>query len=49
MRVQVVLECSECKIRNYTVYKNKELHPERLEYKKFCKQCNKHTIHRETR
>lgn len=49
MRVVVKLECSECKSRNYTVDKNKRTHPERIEYKKYCKKCNKRTIHKETK
>jgi large subunit ribosomal protein L33 len=49
MRVKVVVACEECKHRNYTLSKNKQEHPERLEVKKFCPNCGKHTIHRETR
>ncbi|NIU07743.1 MAG: 50S ribosomal protein L33, partial [Phycisphaerae bacterium] len=29
--------------------KNKRKHPQRVEYKKYCKFCNKHTAHKETR
>ncbi len=29
--------------------KNKRLHPERVEYRKYCPFCNKHTPHKETR
>ncbi|MBN1755689.1 50S ribosomal protein L33 [bacterium] len=49
MRVNVILECTECKCRNYITDKNKRLHPKRVEFKKFCRRCNKHTIHKETR
>ena len=35
-RVQVVLACAECGDRNYTTTKNKKLHPERMEVKKYC-------------
>lgn len=45
----VVLACSECSARNYTAKKNKRLQPERVEYRKFCPGCNRHTVHRETR
>ena len=45
----VVMACSECSARNYTANKNKSLHPDRLEYKKFCPRCNRHTLHKETR
>ncbi len=43
------LACSECKQRNYTTTKNKRKHPDRLEHKKYCRFCRKHTIHKETR
>jgi len=49
MREIVTLACTECKRRNYTTTKNKRKHPDRLSFKKYCKFCKKHTIHRETR
>ncbi len=49
MREMVTLACSECKQRNYTTMKNKRKHPDRLEHKKYCRFCRKHTIHKETR
>ncbi len=49
MRVIITLACTECKQRNYSTNKNKKLHPDRLETKKYCKFCNDHTTHRETR
>lgn len=45
---KVALACSECGSRNYTLTENPNWQ-ERLEVKKFCKYCNKHTIHRETK
>ncbi len=45
----VVLACEVCQSRNYVTKKNKRLHPDRVEHKKFCKKCNTHTLHRETR
>jgi large subunit ribosomal protein L33 len=48
-RDKITLACNECKRRNYSMTKNKRLHPERVEYKKFCPFCNKHTEHKETR
>ncbi|SYZ73719.1 50S ribosomal protein L33 [Candidatus Zixiibacteriota bacterium] len=48
-RDQIALACNECKRRNYNTSKNKRLHPERVEYKKYCPFCNKHTVHKETR
>ncbi|MCF6094782.1 50S ribosomal protein L33 [Microaerobacter geothermalis] len=49
MRVTVTLACTECKQRNYTSEKNKRTNPDRIEMKKYCKFCNSHTVHRETR
>ncbi|MDD3643606.1 MAG: 50S ribosomal protein L33 [Candidatus Krumholzibacteria bacterium] len=49
MRDQVTLACGECKNRNYTTMKNKRKHPDRIEHKKFCPFCRKHTMHKETR
>lgn len=49
MRDQITLECTECKERNYSTQKNKRLHPQRVEFKKYCPRCNCHRIHKETR
>jgi large subunit ribosomal protein L33 len=49
MRQLVILACSDCKNRNYTTNKNKQKTPDRLEMKKYCKFCRKHTSHRETK
>jgi large subunit ribosomal protein L33 len=49
MRTLVTLACTECKRRNYTTNKNKQNNPERIEYKKYCKWCQCHTLHKETR
>ncbi|MGA2667818.1 MAG: 50S ribosomal protein L33 [Ignavibacteria bacterium] len=48
-RLIITLECSVCKNRNYSTTKNKSKHSGRVEYKKFCSFCNKHTIHKETK
>lgn len=48
MRKKIILICSECLSRNYTSTKKAE-DPERLEIKKYCPRCNKHTIHKESR
>ena len=45
-REPVSLACSECKARNYKTTKTAD---QLLELKKFCKQCKKHTVHRETK
>jgi len=49
MRDNITLACGECKRRNYTSTKNKKTTPDRLEKKKFCRSCRKHTAHKETR
>ena len=48
-RMIVTLACSECKERNYTTEKNRKNDPGRLELRKFCPRCRKHTTHRETK
>ena len=48
-RELITLACNDCKSRNYTNKKNKRLHPDRVQYKKYCPRCNKHTVHKETR
>lgn len=49
VRVRITLACTECKQRNYNMTKEKKNHPERLETKKYCKFCRRHTMHKETR
>ncbi|MFO7928273.1 MAG: 50S ribosomal protein L33 [Candidatus Humimicrobiaceae bacterium] len=49
MRQIITLGCTECKRRNYTSFKNKKNNPDRIEIKKYCKWCKKHTVHKETR
>ncbi len=46
-RVIITLACSECKSRNYTSKKNRRKTEGRLELRKYCKVCRKHTLHRE--
>jgi len=48
MTVKITLACTECKQRNYNTTKNKK-NPDRLEMKKYCRFCKKHTVHRETK
>jgi len=49
MTVKITLACTECKQRNYDKKKNKKNNPDRLEMKKYCRFCKKHTVHRETK
>nr|ALI92031.1 Rpl33 [Emmotum nitens] len=56
VRVTVILECTSC-VRNdnkvstgtsrYITQKNRHNTPNRLELRKFCPYCYKHTIHGE--
>ncbi|MBU1203253.1 50S ribosomal protein L33 [Patescibacteria group bacterium] len=43
------LECTDCKTINYHSHRNKKTVKERLEMKKYCKKCKKHTMHKETK
>jgi large subunit ribosomal protein L33 len=49
MRERITLACSECKQRNYDTMKNKKNDPDRLEMRKYCPFCRKHTVHKETK
>ena len=48
-RTKVTFECTECKNRNYDSFKNKRNDPDRLELKKYCPTCKKHTVHKESK
>jgi large subunit ribosomal protein L33 len=41
------LQCSVCKRINYFTKKSKKAAEKKLEMKKFCKWCRKHTLHKE--
>jgi len=47
-RIFVRLKCGECGKHNYTTKKNRT-RQEKLEVKKFCNKCRKHTLHKETK
>ncbi|UCC66641.1 MAG: 50S ribosomal protein L33 [Deltaproteobacteria bacterium] len=49
MRIIVTLACTECKRRNYTTTKNKKTNPDKLEFRKYCRFCQRHTLHKELR
>ncbi len=49
MRTKITLACTECKQRNYNTTKEKKLHPDRMETKKYCRFCKAHTLHKETK
>jgi len=41
------LQCTVCKEINYFTKKSKAAAEKKLELKKFCKRCRKHTVHKE--
>ena len=49
MRDKIILACIECKNRNYNTTKNKKVTTGKIEIKKFCRSCKKHTMHKETK
>ncbi|MCD6442601.1 MAG: 50S ribosomal protein L33 [Thermotogae bacterium] len=49
MREHIVLACTVCKSRNYHTTKNKQRMKNKLELKKYCPKCRKHTLHREVK
>ncbi|MFH1776189.1 MAG: 50S ribosomal protein L33 [Candidatus Omnitrophota bacterium] len=49
MREQITIACTECRSHNYTSTRNKKKTPDRLQIKKFCKMCRKHTSHKENK
>jgi len=55
IRLTITLECTECRqaerpgVGRYSTSKNRRNTSGRLELKKYCKYCRRHTAHRETR
>ncbi|EGJ48587.1 50S ribosomal protein L33 [Desulfocurvibacter africanus] len=49
MRINIQLQCTECKRRNYATMKNKKNTSERLELNKYCPWDRKHTAHKEVK
>ena len=47
MREIITLACQDCHRRNYSTRKNRRTTPDRLELKKYCGWCRKHTAHKE--
>ncbi|XOA42957.1 MAG: 50S ribosomal protein L33 [Candidatus Nealsonbacteria bacterium] len=45
----VKMMCTVCKRINYYTHKSKKMVKEKLELKKHCKWCRKHTLHKETK
>ncbi|MBN1878616.1 50S ribosomal protein L33 [bacterium] len=49
MRDNILLACGECKRRNYTTTRNKKKTPGKLEVKKYCPFCRRHTEHKQVK
>ncbi|MCX6721404.1 MAG: 50S ribosomal protein L33 [Candidatus Staskawiczbacteria bacterium] len=45
----IKLACSACKTTNYFTKKTKKSAEKKLEVKKFCSTCKKHTLHKESK
>ena len=48
-RDNIVLQCNDCKSRNYVTTKNKRLHPDKLEVRKFDPLARKHVNYKESK
>jgi large subunit ribosomal protein L33 len=55
-RVMITIECIECRqnenqrssgVSRYLTSKNRRNTPDKLEIKKHCRYCNRHTVHKE--
>ncbi|MEC2326294.1 50S ribosomal protein L33 [Lederbergia lenta] len=49
MKKKTTLACASCGSRNYTTEGKSAATLERLEVNKYCKRCNAHTVHKETK
>ena len=49
VRIKLLLECTECKRRNYATHKNRRNTQAKLELKKYCPWDRKHTMHKEVK
>ena len=47
MREYVILECTDCKRRNYQTPRETRDQKKKLKLKKYCRWCRKHTVHNE--
>ena len=45
----IALQCTECKRKNYTTYKNRKNITGKLEKNKYCPWCKKSVLHKETK
>jgi len=49
LRIYIDLKCSQCGELNYTSTKNRQNTTDKLELKKYCPRCRKHTQHSEVK
>ncbi len=47
-RILIAFKCKDCGSQNYISQKNRANTKEKLELKKYCRKCRKHTLHKET-
>ena len=56
LRIMITLECTECRenkdqrtpgVSRYQTSKNRRNTPDKLEISKYCRYCNKQTLHKE--
>ena len=47
-RITFILQCTDCKNKNYHYSRGKRK-DYKVEVKKFCRACGKHTMHKETK
>jgi len=48
-RIKISLMCKDCNEKNYSTYKNKQNTTDKLNLKKYCPKCRKHTEHKEVK
>lgn len=48
MKKKSTLICTVCLERNYTITSNYQSQQKRIELNKYCKKCNKHTLHKQS-
>lgn len=44
----IAFKCQDCGKKNYTSFKSKNV-KDKMEKNKYCSECQKHTIHKETK
>ena len=49
MRINIQLQCTKCKRKNYATNKNKKNTTGRIELKKYCPWDREHTVHKEAK